>query len=107
MILKETIEHYRRDNSTEYCVMLDATKAFDRVNYVKLVRQLFKKKLPVIIIRILLNIYLSHFTSVTRNRRHSQSFQVLNGVRQGAILSPILFIISISMLFYVVCVLAT
>jgi hypothetical protein len=60
MILKETIEHYRRDNSTEYCVMLDATKAFDRVNYVKLVRQLFKKKLPVIIIRILVSFYLGY-----------------------------------------------
>jgi hypothetical protein len=53
MILKETIEHYRRNNSTVYCVMLDATKAFDRVSYVKLVRLLFEKKLPVVIIRIL------------------------------------------------------
>jgi hypothetical protein len=33
MILKETLEHYRRNGSTVYCTMLDATKAFDRVEY--------------------------------------------------------------------------
>jgi hypothetical protein len=43
MILKETIEHYRRNNSTVYCVMLDVTKTFDRVNYVKLVQLLITK----------------------------------------------------------------
>ena len=29
MILKETLEHYRRNGSTVYCTMLDATKAFE------------------------------------------------------------------------------
>ena len=37
MILKETLEHYRRNKSTIYCTMLDATKAFDQVEYCKLV----------------------------------------------------------------------
>ena len=36
-ILKETLEYYRRGNYTVYCIMLDATKAFDRVDYCKLV----------------------------------------------------------------------
>ena len=40
MILKETLEHYRRNGTTVYCTMLDATKAFDRVEYCKLVRLL-------------------------------------------------------------------
>jgi hypothetical protein len=43
MILKETLEHYRSNKSTVYCTMLDASKAFDRVEYCKLVRLLSKK----------------------------------------------------------------
>jgi len=35
--------------------------------------------------------YLFHFTKVAWNGARSNSFRVLNGVRQGAILSPILF----------------
>jgi hypothetical protein len=41
MILKETLEHYRRNRNTVYCTLLDATKAFDRVEYCKLVRLLY------------------------------------------------------------------
>ena len=91
MILKETLEHYRRNGSTVYCTILDATKAFDRVEYCKLVRLLLVKKLPPIIIRVLLHMYLFHFTQVAWNGTLSKRFHVVNGVRQGAILSPILF----------------
>jgi hypothetical protein len=38
--------------------MLDATKAFDRVEYCKLIRSLLTKRLPAIIVRFLLNINL-------------------------------------------------
>jgi len=91
MILKETLEYYHRNKSTVYCTMLDATKTFDRVEYCKLVRLLLKKNLPPVIIRILLHMYLFHFTKVAWNGTCSSSFRVLNGVRQGAILSPVLF----------------
>jgi len=67
--------------------------AFDRVEYCKLVRMLLKKNLPPAIIRILLHVYLFHFTKVAWNGTccSCSSFHVLNGVRQGAILSPVLF----------------
>ena len=91
MILKETLEYYRGNNGTVYCTMLDATKAFDRVQYCKLVRLLLNKKLPAVIIRVLLHMYLSHFTMVAWSGTRSNSFRVINGVRQGAILSPVLF----------------
>ena len=35
--------------------------------------------------------YLFHFTRIAWNGTCSSSFHVLNGVRQGAILSPVLF----------------
>jgi hypothetical protein len=42
--------------------------------------------------------YLSHLTSVNWNNCHSQSFRVRNGVRQGAILSPVLFCVYLDVL---------
>jgi hypothetical protein len=91
MILKKTLEYYRSSKSTVYCTVLNATKAFGGAEYCKLVRVLLKKNLPPVIIRILLHIYLFHFIKVAWNSTCSSNFHVLNGVRQGAILSPVLF----------------
>jgi len=71
--------------------MLDAIIAFDRVEYCKILRLLLKTNLPPVIIRILLHVYLFHFTKVAWNGTCPSSFHVWNGVRQGAILSPVLF----------------
>jgi hypothetical protein len=73
--------------------MLDATKAFDRVEYCKLFRQLMLRKIPPIIIRLLLNMYVNHTTHVAWNGIFSERFSVRNGVKQGGILSPVLFCI--------------
>ena len=50
-------------------------------------------RLPVIIVRFLLNIYLFQATRVAWNGFNSQCITVVNGVRQGAVLSPVLFCI--------------
>ena len=60
LVLKETIDYYRANRSTTYSVMLDATKAFDRVQYCKMFRKLIDRKLPLVIIRFLLNMYTVH-----------------------------------------------
>jgi hypothetical protein len=49
------------------------------------------RNLPPVVIRILLNRYVGHVTSVEWNGIRSGSFHVLNGVKQGGIVSPILF----------------
>ena len=38
MVLKETLAYCTVDGGTAFCTLLDATKAFDRVNYCKLYR---------------------------------------------------------------------
>lgn len=93
LILKEVVDYYRTHGSDVYCTMLDATKAFDRVEYCKLIRLLINKQLPAIIIRFLLNIYLCQATRISWNGCNSHCIKVLNGVRQGAVLSPVLFCI--------------
>jgi hypothetical protein len=95
MLLKETLAYYTTNDSPVYCIMLDATKAFDRVDYCKLFRELLKRNLPVVFTRLLLTLYTSQTTRVCWNDVDSKTFTVLNGVKQGAILSPTLFCIYI------------
>jgi len=73
--------------------MLDATKAFDRVEYCKLFRQLILRNIPPVIIRLLLNMYVNHTAHVAWNGIFSECFAVRNGVKQGGILSSVLFCI--------------
>ena len=89
--LNETISYYTKNGSTVYALFLDASKAFDRVNYVKLFRKLLDKGMSPITLRLLLNMYLNQKIQVKWNGELSQPFRVSNGVRQGGILSPLFF----------------
>jgi hypothetical protein len=91
MILKESIEYYMTNGSGVYCIMLDATKAFDRVEYFKLFKLLMERKISPIAIRILLNMYTNHSVRVSWNGVFSDCFTGMNGTKQGGVLSPILF----------------
>ena len=55
MMLKETVSYYAKNSSNVYCTFLDATKAFDRVEYCKLFKLLMDRDMPVHVIRVLLN----------------------------------------------------
>ena len=91
LLVKETISYYTNNSSSVYCCLLDATKAFDRVNYSKLFRMLIDRKMPPVVVRLLLNMYTGHHTRIMWNGCFSQYMDVKNGVKQGGILSPILF----------------
>ena len=43
--LTETVNYFRKNKSNVYVMLLDATKAFDKVNYVKLFYQLIDRGL--------------------------------------------------------------
>ena len=70
---------------------LDATKAFDRVQYSKLFNKLIDKEICTIIIRFIMNSYLISKASVKWNNKESRTFNLNNGVKQGAVLSAPLF----------------
>jgi len=53
MTLKETLSYYSSNQSSVYCTFLDASQAFDRVQYCKLFRILIRRDLPACIVRIL------------------------------------------------------
>jgi len=93
MVLKETITYYVTNNSFVYSSFLDASKAFDRVHYCKLFHLLVKRGLPPGIVRILISLYTVNQVSVLCAGVASDYFATLNGVKQGGVISPILFCI--------------
>ena len=57
-LLLNTVEYYRENDSDCY-MLLDASKAFDRVEYVKLFSDLRERKLCSIVLRLLMNMYVN------------------------------------------------
>ena len=91
MIAKEVISHYVNSNSNVHCVFLDSSKAFDKVEYCKLFTLLLDRHIPPHVIRVLLNMYIGQQVKILWNGVYSHTFPASNGVKQGAIISPILF----------------
>ena len=70
---------------------MDASKAFDRVNHWLLFKKLIDRGMPLIFVRILMKWYTTQKACVRWGSALSDSFFITNGVRQGGILSPLLF----------------
>ena len=94
-IFKEVCSYYNARNSDVYVCLLDASKAFDRVHYGKLFALLEKRNLPVLVRRLLLDMYTRQRVQALWKKSKSDVFTVNNGVKQGGILSPILFCVYI------------
>ena len=91
MTAQEVISHYNSNKNKVFTVLLDASKAFDRVNYITLFEKLLKRQICPLVMRLLLHTYLEQKLRVKWNDTSSETFGVTNGVRQGGILSPLLF----------------
>uniref|UniRef100_A0A8C6PLS6 Reverse transcriptase domain-containing protein n=1 Tax=Nothobranchius furzeri TaxID=105023 RepID=A0A8C6PLS6_NOTFU len=89
--LKETVSKYMRQNTSVFMCFLDASKAFDRVNHQKLFIKLQNRGVPSYLVRILHFWYSHQLIQVKWGTEVSEPFSVSNGVRQGGILSPVLF----------------
>ena len=56
-LLRDTIESYKENSSDCYLLLLDASKAFDRVEYARLFRTLRDQNMCPTILRLLMNMY--------------------------------------------------
>jgi len=90
-VLKDVVSQYVSRGSTVFCCLLDATKAFDRLRHDILFDLLKDRGLPPTIIKFLMDGYSRQDVRASWSGHHSEYFKVANGVRQGGVLSPILF----------------
>ena len=95
----ETISYFMRNGSDVFTCCMDMTKAFDLVQHSLLFRKLLLAGLPVIFVRLLLVIYLHQYANVKWNNSFSDMFSLSNGVRQGGVLSAILYCLYVDNLF--------
>ena len=81
--IKEVISYYNINKSPAYMCMLDASKAFDKVN-------LLKGMCPLLL-RFIINMYIGQNIRVKWNDCISHVYAASNGVKQGGVMSPLLF----------------
>ena len=86
-VFKETVSHFLENGSNTYACLL----AFDRVHHGKLFDVLMKRNMPAVFIRLLLDSYLNQSICAAWGACKSDFFQATNGVKQGSIISSILF----------------
>ena len=71
--------------------MLDASKAFDKVNFIQLFSFLIHRNIPGVFLCIIMDLYTRQNFRAPWNGVISTHFSVFSGVRQGGALSTILF----------------
>ena len=98
--LIETINYFTNRGSSMFVCLLDLSKAFDAIKHDKLFLKL-KGHIPPIFLRLVIYIYAKQEGYVKWNNQKSQSFNVTNGVRQGAVASPTFFNVYINDLFHI------
>ena len=91
LVYKEVISPNVNNNTSVYNCLLDASKAFDRVHMGKLFSILLNKDIPTIVVRLYFDSYSRQKARVGWNNIMSEYFSVSNGVKQGGVLSSMLF----------------
>ena len=87
LVYHEIINHYMSYNSNVYSCLLDASK----VHYEKLFHKLLNRKVPFCIIRLFMDSFKRQMARVMWNSHVSDYFSIPNGVKQGGVISPVMF----------------
>ena len=95
----ETISYFSRNGSDVFTCLMDMSKAFDTVKHSVLFNKLLDQGMPEIITRYLLTAYRLQQVNVKWYNEVSKYFKIGNGVKQGAVLSAILYCVYTNGLF--------
>jgi len=91
LVIDEVAKYFLKNDGDLYVMLLDASQAFDRVNFIKLFNVLREKGMCPLLCRFLVYSYTKQKIRVKWDDVLSDSFDVSNGVKQGGVLSPTLF----------------
>ena len=99
-VFNEVIKSFNNKNTDVFVMMLDASKAFDRVHYVNLFKIMLQKGLCPLICCLLVYMYTMPSVRIKWGHYVSKTVRVTNGVKQGGVLSPIFFTLYMDEMFY-------
>ncbi len=74
-----------------YAAFIDASKAFHMTRYNRLFGILIKRGLPPTIIRTIMDMYEKQESRAMWDNEYGDFFKCINGVRQGGVVSPLMF----------------
>ena len=94
------IQYFTQMQSHVYGIFIDASKVFDTFCYIKLFNILSEQNMCPLVKRLLFNLYGHQQFQIRWNNCLSIMYKMTHGVKQGAVLSPILFTMYIDGLFY-------
>ncbi|MEW8150680.1 MAG: reverse transcriptase family protein [Candidatus Thiodiazotropha endolucinida] len=92
-LVRESLCFAKENGSKVYACYLDIRKAFDQVWHDGLFYKLANCGIDKAILKILLNLYTDMESCVRTQAQKSEWFPVLQGTRQGGVISPFLFLI--------------
>ena len=81
----------RQGTSPIITLLLDCSKAFDTCKFSILFQKLLDRGMPATIVRVIVRVYEEQYAWVKWGNSRSCRFSIVNGTRQGSILSPALF----------------
>ena len=90
-MVMEVANYYMRNGTNPIMTLLDCSKAFDMCKYSILFTKLLDRGLPAVVVRTLITVYEQQYAWVKWGRARSDLFTIVNGTRQGSVLSPTLF----------------
>lgn len=91
--VKQVVDYYVRGGSTVNICTIDISKAFDKVNLFILLGKLMDRNIPNCVINVLFDWFAKSYITVKWLNVLSLRCQVNSGVRQGGVMSPVLFAI--------------
>jgi exonuclease III len=90
-VVKTVVDYFTAAGSVVNLCALDMSKAFDKVNHSLMFMKLMDRCVPAAVINVLVHWYGMCNAVVRWNGALSYVFQLQCGVRQGGVLSPVLF----------------
>ena len=89
-VVQDTISYFLNGGIIPIMVALDMTMAFDKCRFDILFEKI-ETTLPPLVTRVLIFVYQRQYAWARWGNQKSSEFGILNGTRQGLVLSPALF----------------
>jgi len=96
--VRKVIKYFNNRNSTINVGSIDLSKAFDKTNIYGILCLLQEKNVNTDIINILQNWFLKNSTTIKWHNVRSRDVPLMSGVKQGGILSPLLFTLYVNVI---------